>query len=727
MKKVWIVVGILFLLLVGKEIIKDSKSEKVIGEVHHQRQRQVEAGLRPFTGQLGRLTANRYVMASKKVTQRILEVTDPNIIFFAGHPNERAGTTEQERINWLFLPIFLIGLIKALKTKNTRLKNLVFLWLVASVSWAVRFEKIDETALLGVIIWVWGLVLLGIKVVISGDLKRLFKNRSEGISFLKPALNLKKKTSRRYRISLGIILLLGLLIRVVGATEVGTGFYVDEASLGYNAKSIWETGKDEYGQRLPVAFRSFGDYKPPLFVYVAAPLVNIFGEVKGVRWTSALLGTVSIWLVAEIARRTTGGKVKKTRLGDGEMSGIFAGLFIATLPWHVNLSRHGIEAVLATSLMACAILALMSQKFKRGLLFLALSSLAYHSTRYIAPLISLGIGMNLWKNQRKIFQKNRLGWLLVGAVWAGVLLISIQPFTNTRASGVQQTFNVRNLTAAYVSYFSPRTLVLGDSQARDNVYGMSNMSIVMVMLFYIGTWQVVENLRKTKRKGNNFNILLLLTILFLAPLPASATVDPFHSIRALVVVVPMSVLAGIGAWWALNKLKTKQMVIVKLLVVSIFLSQFFFLIERILVQNKLTAYENWGGGYQQLVEGVVRIDTSSYDQVVVDTTDIPGIYSLWQVFGKVDTKEKIPLPNKVGYFQPVVWSTPKSLTLENGQEVFFRPIYWPDDQRKSNVLYIGSHWRFDRDALLRSEAETVVEIKDLTGKVIWMAVATKDI
>ena len=51
----------------------------------------------------------------------------------------------------------------------------------------------------------------------------------------------------------------------------------DEASLGYNAYSLFKTGADEYGNKWPLAIRSFGDYKPPLYTYLTIPSVAIFG------------------------------------------------------------------------------------------------------------------------------------------------------------------------------------------------------------------------------------------------------------------------------------------------------------------------------------------------------------------------------------------------------------------------------------------------------------------
>jgi len=104
----------------------------------------------------------------------------------------------------------------------------------------------------------------------------------------------------------------------------------------------------------------------------------------------------------------------------------------------------------------------------------------------------------------------------------------------------------------------------------------------------------------------------------------------------------------------------------------------------------------------------------------------PATYSLWQVFGKVDTKQKMPLINQIPYYQPLIWHGPESLILESGQEVYFKQVYWPEDQKKPNTLYVGSVWRFDPDAIKRAEAEVMIEIKDPTGKVVWMAVATKN-
>ena len=72
------------------------------------------------------------------------------------------------------------------------------------------------------------------------------------------------------------ILVLAAALRLVNLSSVPPHLTQDEASLGYNAYSILKTGKDEYGQLLPVVFKSFGDYKPGLYIYLTVPTVAVF-------------------------------------------------------------------------------------------------------------------------------------------------------------------------------------------------------------------------------------------------------------------------------------------------------------------------------------------------------------------------------------------------------------------------------------------------------------------
>jgi len=72
------------------------------------------------------------------------------------------------------------------------------------------------------------------------------------------------------------VLLLAAALRLWSLASVPPHLTPDEAALGYNAYSILKTGRDEHGQFLPIIFKSFGDYKPGLFIYLTIPFVAIF-------------------------------------------------------------------------------------------------------------------------------------------------------------------------------------------------------------------------------------------------------------------------------------------------------------------------------------------------------------------------------------------------------------------------------------------------------------------
>jgi 4-amino-4-deoxy-L-arabinose transferase-like glycosyltransferase len=76
------------------------------------------------------------------------------------------------------------------------------------------------------------------------------------------------------------------------------GYHRDEAALSYNAYSIATTGRDEDGAVMPLFFRSYGDYKSPLYPYLLAAIFRVSGPHKEVaRAFSAVLGAAAVLLL----------------------------------------------------------------------------------------------------------------------------------------------------------------------------------------------------------------------------------------------------------------------------------------------------------------------------------------------------------------------------------------------------------------------------------------------
>ena len=83
---------------------------------------------------------------------------------------------------------------------------------------------------------------------------------------------------RQSGIILFLIVFLGFILRIYQVNQIPPSLSWDEVSIGYNAYSILKTGMDEHGRFLPYdTFVGYGDYKPPLPVYLTVPFVAAFG------------------------------------------------------------------------------------------------------------------------------------------------------------------------------------------------------------------------------------------------------------------------------------------------------------------------------------------------------------------------------------------------------------------------------------------------------------------
>lgn len=513
-----------------------------------------------------------------------------------------------------------------------------------------------------------------------------------------------------------LVLILAAWLRLAGIFNVTQGFYVDEASIAYNSLSVGNTLRDEYGQILPVAFRSFGDFKPPLLEYASIPLVLLLGPLIGVRLTNAILGILTVFLVGVTAKKI----FKRWEVG------VLSALFLAIDPWQINLSRHAIESVIGALFFAIALLFFTKQKLWWALSTLAIATLTYHAERYLSPI--LAVAMIYLAFKKNWFKLKRFWWLTI-PLWIGAILIMVQPCVSARPGGVsvfdsyQGIKLVRHLMSAYMSYFSPWTLVKGDFQPRNNIFMVTNMWLLTLICFYVGLIKVLRSWKETQWKLNNQ--LLIVFLLLISPLPAIAAIDPFQTIRSMQMVLPISILAGWGGWKIFEYFKTKWVKIAFSFGLVIYvLYNSFLLTERMLVQNTIFAYDSWNTGYQELIEKTMKIKTDIYDQIVVDNTDEPATYSLWQVFGEISTSEKAPLMVGDKYYQPIIWKTPTPLKIKTGQVINIRNIYWPLDRKNPNTLYIGPKKRFDDKALINAGAIIVDVVKDPRGEVKWMMVAT---
>ncbi len=188
---------------------------------------------------------------------------------------------------------------------------------------------------------------------------------------------------RLNKIILFVILALAFALRVWGISTHPTGFTPDEASFGYDAYSLLKTGKDQWGSPWPLMLRSFGDFKLPLYAYLAMPSISIFGLNEfATRLPASLIGILAVFATYLLT---------KGMFGD-ERLGIIASALLAISPWHVPLSRGAFEANLTVLFMTLGVWmfykGITNKKWLIGsAIAFGLNLFSYHSARLVTPII----------------------------------------------------------------------------------------------------------------------------------------------------------------------------------------------------------------------------------------------------------------------------------------------------------------------------------------------------
>jgi 4-amino-4-deoxy-L-arabinose transferase-like glycosyltransferase len=182
------------------------------------------------------------------------------------------------------------------------------------------------------------------------------------------------------------VLIAGFGLRVFALGSRPSGITWDEAALGYNAYSLYLTGRDEYGRTTPVIFKSFGDYKPGLYIYFTVPSVAIFGLNEfAARLPSAVFGTLLLVVIYVLAR-----------LLFPRDPGIWVGSLIvgAINPWAIQFSRGAWEANLALLLTTLGVTIFIANLKRMSLIyylvsifFFGLTFWSYQGAKLFTPLI----------------------------------------------------------------------------------------------------------------------------------------------------------------------------------------------------------------------------------------------------------------------------------------------------------------------------------------------------
>ena len=510
-----------------------------------------------------------------------------------------------------------------------------------------------------------------------------------------------------------VIFLLGFILRVIFLDVVPPGFNADEAALGYNAYSLIKTGKDEWGASFPLVFKSFSDYKPGLYVYLAIPFVALFGlNELSVRLPSILLGSFSIILIYFLAKE----------LFKKETAAQASAFLLSISPWHLHFSRGAWEANVATFFILLGVLAFI--KFLKDHRFLWISSVAfiaamytYQSARLVVPGLGFLLMILFWK--RLLIKKNIAVFIL--AIILLLPLIFILPTSTglARFKGVSifsdkgplnrinqqrgqhqdpaqfwarffhnkiEAYTV-NFIGHYLDHFNPNFLfIAGGSLKRNQEPDMGQMYIFEIATLLLGLYFL------TRDKFTNTKVLFLWLIV--APLASSLTFQTPDAHRAHNMVIPLSLISGLGLsmfWESLLRLsQTIKYLTLSAGILVMGLSLVSYIDKYYVHLPKQYALE-WEYGFSQAVAYITQNQNKYQKVVITDRYDQPYILLLFYSRYDPDSYQKDDKKvgdNKFGFS-----------TISSFGKFEFRPIGKEEISQSRNTLFVGTNEEIGEDQI----------------------------
>lgn len=536
-----------------------------------------------------------------------------------------------------------------------------------------------------------------------------------------------------------IIVAVGAFLRLTWLDKYPPGVTGDEIQQGYDGYSLLKTGKDEWGDTLPINPRGFGDYKPPLYSYLTAPTIGLFGlNITSVRLPSALAGIATIIVVYFLAQA----------LFVSSTVGLVAAGLIAISPWHVQYSRIGWESNVGAFLLALGIL-LLIKGFQRPALMvwaalcLGLDLFTYHSFRVFTVLFLLFL---LWWYRDRYLALPRKYLLMSGAVFGvAVLLVAhgmifggayrraadaaiyspehILPLRQIqvndelpqpwgRVINNRPQFIASHFVENYLGYFSLNFL-FSSERSNNSIFNLPGKGLLYIWQFFLlipGVYWLVKGSQKWKP--------LLLSWLFLAPFPAALTAEYMHAQRVETFLPLLSVVSAYALVKLWGYIPTR---LYKLAAVFCAVVVVWSVIGRI----DFYLYHNFdrevGGlhyGYEEVVAKTEELKPQ-YDQIIFTKAHSePHIFVAF--YTQMDPTEFQAQAQEWKYFEDEGFKFLDMINYRLGK-YYFKTIDWQKDSREPNTLIVGSPQEIPKDIQYK------FVISDPFGKQLFLAVDTKDL
>ena len=134
-----------------------------------------------------------------------------------------------------------------------------------------------------------------------------------------------------------LIFAIAIISRVLFLGAYPVGVHADEAYAGYEAYAMLKYGTDSWGYTNPVYLTTWGSGMSALESYLMIPFIAIGGlNTITIRIPQVIIGIITVFVFWLLVKEIT-----------DEKMAFWAALLIAICPWHIMMSRWGLDANLA--------------------------------------------------------------------------------------------------------------------------------------------------------------------------------------------------------------------------------------------------------------------------------------------------------------------------------------------------------------------------------------------
>ena len=471
------------------------------------------------------------------------------------------------------------------------------------------------------------------------------------------------KHSRLLYLLVVILFALGIFLRFWKTDQIPSGFSWDEASIGYNGWSVMKTGSDEWGEKLPLHFQAFGEWKLPTYIYSTIPFIYFLGlNELAVRLPSMISGILSAVLFGFIWYRLKGIK-----------EAIFSGLLFLFSFWSFSLSRSSFEANVGVFVLLLAIVMILLKKKAIAVVLFSVLLYTYNGFRIFIPLF---LPFMLFTYRRNISKANLLKLTVIFAV-AVLPLVRFGLVNRSAFSRLDQVTaegnRIKSFISNYVSHFQPEFLLLnGDNNLRHFSGKTGQFSYLTTTLALTGIYYLL------KKKGRlEKHEAVVLAGLVLSPIPAAITKESPHSLRAICLLPAWLSMATLGFSYLKNKFNTWSSLnkVLAVVVFFVLLGQYGYFYTDYFGDYKSRSASDWQSGSRQLFTDKNLL---SYDSPVYVTTSNIQPY-IFQLYYNPEVLEKL----SYDVSHPAFWHKSRLSRINN--------FYFVDVEEMASYAFTKQH------------------------------------